>query len=62
MNFIFGDKKNDLVVPTQGVSQWRGGAFSSARVLAWQPPDSVHHSNLFRQAPTRRQLLAWLGA
>ena len=60
MDFIFGDKKNDLVVPTEGVSRWRGGAFNPERVLAWQPEDSVHHSNLFRQASTRQELLAWL--
>ena len=62
MDFIFGRRPNDLVVPTTGVSQWPGGGFNPAQLLAYRPQNSVHHSNIFQQASTRQQLLAWLGA
>lgn len=60
MDFVFGDEKNDLVVPTEGVSRWAGGDFSPGRILTFGKEIGVHHSSLFRQPETRRNLLAWL--
>ncbi len=60
MDFVFGDMKNDLVVPTDGVSEWSGGDFPSLRLLAFDKEKGVFHSHLFRQSETRVQLLHWL--
>ncbi len=59
-DFIFGNEQNDLVVPTVGVSQWRGGGFAPEHLVAFPAADSVHHCSLFLQKQTRQQLLAWL--
>lgn len=61
MNFVFGQKQNDLVVPTLGVSHWSGGGFGPDRLLPFAPERSVYHCNLFLQPETRRHLLACLG-
>lgn len=60
MGFIFEDEENDLVVPTQGVSQWPGGEFPPARLLAFAKERGVHHSNFFRQPETCLHLLTML--
>lgn len=60
MDFIFGNEMNDLVVPTKGVSQWPGGDFSAARVLAFDRDRGIYHSRLFQPSETRKHLIAWL--
>lgn len=59
-DFIFGQQQNDLVVPTEGVSQWSGGIFDQERLLSYTAGQSVHHCNLFSQAKTRLQIATWL--
>ncbi len=59
-DFIFGQKENDLVVPTAGVSQWAEVVFEPERCLPFAAERGVHHCNLFSQAETREKLLAWL--
>ncbi len=61
MDFIFG-QPNDLVVPTNGVSQWPGAAFLDRRLVSFPTEKSVHHCNLFLQAKTGRHLLGWLNS
>ncbi|MBB5498629.1 hypothetical protein [Paraburkholderia sp. MM5384-R2] len=60
MNIIFGKEKNDVVVPTDGVSLWSGGQFKASRILSFGEDAQVHHSNLFRQSTTRDHLIEWL--
>ncbi len=60
--FVFGQERNDLVVPTTGVSQWPGGSFQQVRRLPFSADRSVHHSSLFLQEEARRQLWEWLTA
>ena len=62
MDFVFGQKQNDLVVPTLGVSHWPGGVFAPDRLLPFASERSVYHCNLFLQPETRRHLLACLDA
>jgi len=61
MDFVFGQKQNDLVVPTLGVSHWPGGIFTPGRLLSFASERSVYHCNLFLQPETRQHLLACLG-
>jgi hypothetical protein len=60
MDFIFDDQKNDLVVPTDGVSQWLGGKVPQGRLVAFDRNKGVFHSTLFRQVETRHRLVGWL--
>lgn len=60
MDYIFGGKKNDLVVPTEGVSRWRGGNFPRERQLVFTEEQSIHHFSLFRQPDTRHFLISML--
>jgi len=60
MDFVFGGKQNDLVVPTEGVSTWAGGHVLSTRLLAFNKENAVFHSNMFRQPQTRSNILSWL--
>lgn len=60
IDFVFSQEQNDLVVPTIGVSRWPGGAFQQIRCLSFTADKSVHHSTLFLQADSRRQLWDWL--
>lgn len=60
IDFIFGNLKNDLVVPTDGVSGWSGGSCPGSSTLAFDRTKSVFHSSLFRQEETRKRLLDWL--
>ncbi len=62
MDFVFGELKNDLVVPTNGVSEWAGGCCPESSTLAFDRSKNVFHSSLFRQAETRRRVLDWLGS
>jgi len=60
MDLIFGGRTNDLVVPTEGVSNWPGGNFAEERLLKFSSEKAVFHSNMFRQQETRDCLLNWL--
>jgi len=62
MDFVFGQERNDLVVPTTGVSQWPGGSFQQVRRLPFSADRSVQNSSLFLQEEARRQLWEWLTA
>lgn len=60
MDFVFGALKNDLVVPTNGVSEWSGGCCPGSSTLAFDRSKGVFHSSLFRQRETRKRVLDWL--
>lgn len=60
MDFVFGELKNDLVVPTNGVSEWSGGCCPGSSTLAFDRRNAVFHFSLFRQAETRSRVLDWL--
>lgn len=57
---LFGDKANDLVVPSDGVSTTPAFAIPAARVVAWGAADGVHHTNFFAQ-PGIARLADFLG-
>ena len=59
---IFGDKKNDLVVPTAGVFEAAGPCFpiSSADVLELPSAKGVIHTTYFRDNGVRSRLRDWL--
>ena len=56
--------KNDLIVPTDGVSQLQGGAdlarFPVPIIRQFEPADSVDHSAFFRHPDGADQILRWL--
>jgi len=60
MDLIFGNEKNDLVVPTDGVSQWLEGTVLAGRSMTFDRSKGVFHSSLFRQREARDHLLNWL--
>lgn len=59
MDRIFGEKENDLVVPTAGVSH---AAFKLPldRIVSFGPHDGVHHTNFFSQ-PSITKIADFLG-
>ncbi|SDC27764.1 hypothetical protein SAMN05444679_102127 [Variovorax sp. CF079] len=60
---VFGDAGNDLVVPTDGVYQKNGNArfpLPSQRVLLFNEPQGVIHTQVFQQTSVSEKLLNWL--
>jgi hypothetical protein len=63
IDIVFRDKANDLVVPTEGVSEttaFRLRGLTPSHVWAFKPQDGVHHLNYFRQRVTWDAILGWL--
>ena len=63
IDIVFRDKANDLVVPTEGVSEttsFRLRDLTPSHVRAFNPQDGVHHLNYFRQRATWDAILGWL--
>lgn len=58
-DLLFNLAANDLVVPTNGVTEWPDGIFAADRCKTFDRGDAVHHCNLFQQDDVRRRLLAW---
>lgn len=61
VDHLFGEKENDLVVPTLGVSQTAQFSLPDARVKPYGPTDGVHHTNFFEQLATAMKLESFLG-
>lgn len=57
---IFQSKKNDLVVPSDGVATTPYFALPAERCVAFPPERSVHHSAFFGQ-PEMIRIADWLG-
>ncbi|GAA1061443.1 lipase family alpha/beta hydrolase [Agromyces bracchium] len=62
---VFGEDKNDLVVPTLGVSAGSKDPvfpITSGHSFTFSGEANVHHNIFFAQAPTSEKLLSWLPA
>ena len=59
MDRIFGSTRNDLVVPTDGVSATPFFTLAPDRVITFPPDRRVHHSAFFQQ-PEIRRVVEWL--
>jgi hypothetical protein len=59
MDRIFGGTRNDLVVPTEGVSATPFFALPPARVVEFPPDREVHHSAFFQQ-PEMERVVEWM--
>jgi pimeloyl-ACP methyl ester carboxylesterase len=57
---LFGDKANDLVVPTLGVSNVNGQALSGTQVDAYPQSANVYHLDYFDQQGTWDAILGFL--
>ncbi len=60
---IFGEEKNDLLVPTDGVykdSKAKGFPIPDNRVLIYTASDGVGHSDYFSKPKTSEKLKEWL--
>ncbi len=65
MDRIFGDRKNDLVVPTAGVFEANGSPcfpLPQDNLLQLDAARGVIHTTYFRDEDVRRHLLTWLDA
>jgi len=63
LDILFRDKANDLIVPTDGVSQTAGfqlAQLNPPHVWAFRPEDGVNHVNYFHQRPTWDSILGFL--
>lgn len=63
LDVVFHKKANDLIVPTDGVSQTTGFTLTKLtppHVWAFQPKDEVNHVNYFYQRPTWDSILNFL--
>ena len=63
LDIVFHDKPNDLVVPTDGVSQtanFQLSKLSPPHVWAFEPKDGVNHVNYFYQRATWDSILGFL--
>lgn len=61
MDHVFGQKQNDLVVPTRGVFEAEGaGAFPITERLVLGDSEGVAHSGYFAHAEVRKKLGEWL--
>ena len=63
LDILFHDKANDLIVPTDGVSQTTGFQLTKLNpphVWAFKPEDDVNHVNYFYQRATWNSILSFL--
>jgi hypothetical protein len=63
LDILFHDKANDLIVPTDGVSQTTGFQLTKLNpphLWAFKPEDGVNHVNYFYQSATWNNILGFL--
>lgn len=58
---LFSDKKNDLIVPTVGVSVNEEFTLDPSRVTDYDNTQGIHHTNYFHRKRTWQQIVNYLG-